>query len=94
LREGKVVVAGSMRDLLGASNTREITLENVSADLRKTLESADEKFRDVASAVVVEAIGDDAVKRILERALASGASITGVASKRESLEEIFVRRAL
>jgi ABC-2 type transport system ATP-binding protein len=94
LREGKVVVAGNMRDLLGDTNTREITLENVSADLRKTFESSEEKFRDVASALVVEAVGDEAVKRILERALASGASITGVASKRESLEEIFVRRAL
>jgi ABC-2 type transport system ATP-binding protein len=94
LREGKVVVSGKLRDLLGDSNTREITLENVSIDLRKTFESSEEKFRDVASAVVVEAIGDEAVKRILERALASGASVSGVASKRETLEEIFVRRAL
>jgi ABC-2 type transport system ATP-binding protein len=94
LREGKVVVAGKMRDLLGDSDTREITLENVSSELRKAFESNEEKFRDVASAVVVEAIGDEAVKRILERALASGASVSGVASKRETLEEIFVRRAL
>jgi ABC-2 type transport system ATP-binding protein len=94
LREGKVVVAGNMKDLLGDTNTREITLENVSADLRKTLESGEEKFRDVASAVVIEAVGDEGVKRVLERALASGASVARVAAKRETLEEIFVRRAL
>jgi ABC-2 type transport system ATP-binding protein len=94
LREGKVVVAGNMRDLLGDTDTREITLEKVSDELRKSFEASNEKFRDVASAVVVEAIGDEAVKRVLERALASGASVAGVAAKRESLEEIFVRRAL
>lgn len=94
LREGKVVVAGNMRDLLGDTNTREITLEKVSAELKKSFEESNEKFRDVASSVIVEAVGDDAVKRVLERALASGASVAGVAAKRESLEEIFVRRAL
>jgi ABC-2 type transport system ATP-binding protein len=94
LREGKVVVSGSMRDLLGDANTREITLENVSGELRRSFEESNEKFRDVASATIVEAIGDDAVKRVLERALSAGASVSSVAAKRESLEEIFVRRAL
>ncbi|MEO7113707.1 MAG: ABC transporter ATP-binding protein [Polyangiaceae bacterium] len=94
LREGKVVVAGNMRDLLGDTDTHEITLEKVSAELKKSFEDSNEKFRDVASAVVVEAVGDEAVKRVLERALASGASVASVAAKRESLEEIFVRRSL
>jgi ABC-2 type transport system ATP-binding protein len=94
LREGNVVVAGKMSDLLGDSDTREITLEKVSDELKKMFDDSGDKSREIASALVVEAVGDEAVRRILERALASGASVAGVASKRETLEEIFVRRAL
>jgi ABC-2 type transport system ATP-binding protein len=94
LREGKVVVAGQLSDLLGDSNIREITLEKVSDELKKKFEETGEKSHTVAAALVIEATGDEAVRKILERALASGASVARVASKRETLEEIFVRRAL
>jgi len=94
LREGRVVVAGKMRDLLGDSDTREITLEKVSDELRKSFEESGEKIREIASALVLEAVGEESVRRILEKALGSGASVIGVAAKRETLEEIFVRGAL
>ena len=94
LREGKVVVAGKMSDLLGDSDTREITLEKVSDELKKMFDESGDKSREIASALVIEAVGEQAVRRVLERALASGASVTGIALKRETLEEIFVRRAL
>ncbi|MEO8878275.1 MAG: ABC transporter ATP-binding protein [Polyangiaceae bacterium] len=93
LREGRVVVAGKMRELLGDSDTREITLENVTGDLKKSFEANGDKMREVASALVVDAVGDEAVRRVLEQALASGARVAAVAAKRETLEEIFVRRA-
>ncbi|MGH7285863.1 MAG: ATP-binding cassette domain-containing protein [Polyangiaceae bacterium] len=94
LREGRVVVAGKMRDLLGDSEAREITLEGASEELKKNLVEKGHEVRDVASAVVLEAVGDEAVRAVLENALASGAKIASVVPKRETLEEIFVRRAL
>ncbi len=94
LREGRVVVAGKMRDLLGDSEAREITLEGASDELKKNLTEKGHAIRDVASAVVLDAIGDEAVRAVIENALASGAKIASVVPKRETLEEIFVRRAL
>ncbi len=94
LREGRVVVAGNVRELLGESKSKEITLENASSELRSTLEETGFIVREVASSLVLDAVGDEAVKSVLERALASGAKVASVAPKRESLEEIFVRRAL
>ena len=94
LREGRVVVAGKMRDLLGDSAAREITLEGASEELQKNLAEKGHEVRHVATAVVLEAVGDDAVRTVLENALAAGAKIASVVPKRETLEEIFVRRAL
>ncbi|MEO8797895.1 MAG: ABC transporter ATP-binding protein [Polyangiaceae bacterium] len=94
LREGRVVVSGNVRELLGESESKEITLENASSELRSALEETGLTVREVASALVLDAVGDEAVKNVLERALASGAKVVRVAPKRETLEEIFVRRAL
>jgi ABC-2 type transport system ATP-binding protein len=78
LREGKVVVEGKISELLHA-------------DARRSEVTIIEPGGEV---VVTEAEGDDAVRALLERALASGARIESVTPKRESLEEIFVRRAI
>ena len=94
LKQGRVVVSGKMSDLLGDSAAREITLEGASDELQKSLADKGHEVRHVASAVVLEAIGDDAVRAVIENALASGAKIASVVPKRETLEEIFVRRAL
>ena len=42
----------------------------------------------------MEVEGDEQVKAVVERALAEGARLERVATKRETLEELFVRRAL
>ncbi|MDB4996551.1 MAG: transporter ATP-binding protein [Myxococcaceae bacterium] len=78
LREGNVVVAGKISELLHADARRsEVTI--VDAD---------------GKVVVTEAEGDDAVRALLSKAIADGARIESVVPKRETLEEIFVRRAI
>ena len=94
LREGRVVVSGSVSELLGESESKEITLENASSELKKTLEEKGLALRETATAIVFDAAGDDAVKDVLEKALAAGAKVSRVAPKRQTLEEIFVKRAL
>jgi hypothetical protein len=42
----------------------------------------------------MEVEGDQQVREIVEAALADGARLEGVATKRETLEDVFVRRAL
>ncbi len=44
--------------------------------------------------MVLEVEGDDAVRTVVERALADGARLESVTPKRETLEDLFVREAL
>jgi ABC-2 type transport system ATP-binding protein len=95
LRTGRVVVSGSMKDLLAAgSRHSEITLEDVSPELRASLGAAGYATREAGTRVVVDVVSDEGVRRVLEQALASAAIVESVTPKRETLEQIFVRRAL
>jgi ABC-2 type transport system ATP-binding protein len=95
LRRGEVVLAGVLRDLLGAGRRRsEITIGGASDALREALAGMGQVARAVGDALVMEVEGDEAVKRVVERALADGARLEGVTPKRETLEELFLRRAL
>jgi ABC-2 type transport system ATP-binding protein len=78
LREGEVVVSGRITDLL-------------KADARRT----EVTIVDAAGKrVVSEVEGDEAVRALLAAALGSGGRVESVVPKRETLEEIFVRRAI
>jgi ABC-2 type transport system ATP-binding protein len=97
LRKGEVVVAGALRDLLGAGKRRsEVTLGGANAALRQALEGLGATGTRAVGTdlLVMEVEGDEQVKAVVERALAEGARLEGVATKRETLEELFVRRAL
>jgi predicted N-acetyltransferase YhbS len=49
----------------------------------------------VGDLLVMEVDGDeDVVRAVLERAFQAGARLESVAAKRETLEDLFVRRAL
>ena len=48
----------------------------------------------VGSTLVVDVQGDEAIRVVLERALSANARIESVIPKRETLEDIFVRKAL
>ncbi|HVH42233.1 MAG TPA: ABC transporter ATP-binding protein [Labilithrix sp.] len=95
LRKGEVVVSGTIAELVDKGVRRsEITISDPSADLASELEKLAERTTRVGTNLVIEAQGDDVIKTVLERTLAAGARIEAVTPKRETLEDIFVRKAL
>jgi ABC-2 type transport system ATP-binding protein len=95
LRRGEVAVAGELHELLSAGKRRsEITIGAVPARLREALEPQTLRTRVVGDRLVMEVDGDEALRSVVEQALAAGARLESVTPKRETLEELFVRRAL
>jgi ABC-2 type transport system ATP-binding protein len=95
LRQGQVVVSGSLRQLLGSGKRRsEVTIGGASSALREALAPLAHVTRTVGDLLVMEVDGDAQVRAVVERAFADGARLEGVAAKRETLEDLFVRQAL
>ncbi len=96
LRKGEVVVAGALGDLLAEGKRRsEIVLEGASDALCAELQgTSPDAARRVGDALVIDVEGDATVRAVLERALAAGARVRSVSDRRETLEDLFVRRAL
>jgi len=95
LRKGEVVVSGTISELVDKGVRRsEITISSPSSDFAAELEQLAERTQRVGSTIVAEVQGDEALRKVLERALAAGARIEAVTPKRETLEDIFVRKAL
>jgi len=95
LRRGEVVVSGPLRELLQSSSSRsEIAIANASDAVRKALADAGFELRQMPDVVVVESADYDETKRVLDVVHEHGAEVRSVSPKRETLEELFVRRAL
>jgi ABC-2 type transport system ATP-binding protein len=95
LRRGEVVVAGSMHELLEEGKRRsEVTIAGASASLSAALSGLASVTRAVGDTLVLEVEGDAQVRAVVERVLADGARLQSLAPKRETLEDLFVRRAL
>jgi ABC-2 type transport system ATP-binding protein len=95
LRKGQVVVAGAMRELLSQDKRlTEVTVAGATSALREALEPMASATRAVGDVLVMEVEGDAAVTAVVERALKDGARLQSVTPKRETLEDLFVRRAL
>jgi ABC-2 type transport system ATP-binding protein len=95
LRRGEVVVAGALRELLAAGKRRsEITIGGASEELTRALGAIAHASRAVGDRLVMEVEGDEAVRDVVQRALGAGARLESVATKRETLEDVFVRQAL
>jgi ABC-2 type transport system ATP-binding protein len=95
LRRGETVVSGAVRDLLRAEVRRvEVTLGDVSTALRERLIADGFSVQDSAGHVVVEIEGDDKVPKVLAAALEASARVVEVAPRRETLEDLFMRRAI
>jgi ABC-2 type transport system ATP-binding protein len=95
LRKGEVVAGGAMKDLLGAGARRtELTLVDVPDDAVADLSAFAQHTQRLGSSVVLDVQGDEAVRKVLERALATGIRVESLIPKRETLEDIFVRKAL
>ncbi len=104
LRQGKVVVAGTLRELLAEKKKRrsEVTLSGIGTDsgadvgekLRGLLLPLSSGMREMGGALVIEVEGEDAVRAVIDCALAEGARLEAITPKRETLEDLFVREAL
>jgi ABC-2 type transport system ATP-binding protein len=94
LRKGEVVAGGSMKDLLGSDTRRsEITLVDVPEELVEGLTGLAAGAQRLGKSLVLDVHGDDGVRTVLERALAENVRIESLTPKRETLEDIFVRKA-
>ncbi len=95
LRKGQVVVSGRLADLLKSDSARnEIALVAADEATRKALDEAGFPGKSMGDMYVVETEGDAATRKVIEIAYAAGAKLRSVTPKRETLEELFVRRAL
>lgn len=95
LRKGEVVANGTISELLDKGVRRsEISLANAPDDLADELTKLSTHAQHIGKTFVVEVQGDDAIRSVLERALSRGVRIESVTPKRETLEDIFVRKAL
>jgi ABC-2 type transport system ATP-binding protein len=95
LRRGEVVVSGRLEELLNREVRRtDIVLLGASEELERQLAAAGYALRHAGERLVVEASGDQAVKSVLEAALAASASVLEVLPRHETLEELFVREAI
>jgi ABC-2 type transport system ATP-binding protein len=95
LRRGETVVSGKVRELLRADVRRvEVTLAEASLALRERLAGDGFTAQEAGGHVVVEIEGDDNVPRVLSAALEAHARVVEVAPRRETLEDLFMRRAI
>ncbi len=95
LRRGEVVVSGTLRELLDTgTRTSDVTLTGVTPELRDEITALGVSGHDIAGAFIVEVQGEEQSKKLLTLALAKGAQVDAVTPKRETLEAIFVRRAV
>ncbi len=95
LRRGKVVVSGKVHELLRADVRRvDVTLGDANESLTDKLTGAGLKFHRVGEHLVVEIEGDANVPKVLAAALDVGARVIEVTPRRETLEDLFMRRAI
>jgi ABC-2 type transport system ATP-binding protein len=95
LRKGSVVVSGRLQDLLEDEQARsEVALATADDDARKALDEAGFPGKVMGDLWVVETEGDAALRQAIDLAHQRGAKVRSVTPKRETLEELFVRRAL
>jgi ABC-2 type transport system ATP-binding protein len=95
LREGQVVVSGAMRNLLRGEVLRtEVTLAHARPELAEELAGRGFSVSQRAELMVIDVEGDAKVSEVLRAALDAGAQVVEVTPRRETLEDLFLRRAL
>ena len=95
LREGRAVVSGALRELVrGDVLHTDITLAEASEALEARLRGGGHETHRRAGLLVVEVKGQEKVGETLSAALQGGAQVVEVTPRRETLEDLFVRRAI
>jgi len=94
LRSGEVVESGRIRDILGGEVVRtDITLTDATDALLEALRGEGIDVRQQPGAVAFSVTGDQPVRDVLRRALDAEARVVEVVPHRETLEDVFMRRA-
>lgn len=95
LRKGEVVVSGVMSELLrGDVRRTDLTLSNVGGELEQAFREEGLSMHQVGEHLVVEVEGEARVPSLLRQALDAGAQVVELTPRRETLEDLFVRRAI
>lgn len=95
LRDGRVVVSGALRELVrGDVLHTDLALAQASEELETTLRAAGHTLSRRAGLLVVSVEGSARVNEALSAALAAGAQVVEVSPRRETLEGLFMRRAI
>jgi len=95
LRSGQVVESGQLRELLRADVIRtDIVLGNASEELLATLRAKGHDPVRRTGVTAVSVTKGEAVREVLKDALAAGADVVEVIPHRETLENVFMRRAV
>jgi ABC-2 type transport system ATP-binding protein len=96
VRQGKIAAYGALDDLLRPEVRRvDVELADVGPTLREQLERAAQEVRSLDSQITLAVVeGDAGVPALLQLALGSGARVLAVTPHRETLEDLFVRKAV
>jgi ABC-2 type transport system ATP-binding protein len=95
LREGRVVEKGALRELLrGGVIGTDVVLGNAGEALCEALAAAGHTVSKRPDVTVIEVGAEGDVAEVLRRALDAGAAVIEVSPRRETLEDLFLRRAL
>jgi len=95
INRGQVVARGTLDELLRADVRRvTIQLRQVSDDFRQQLAARDYSLRQLDDVLHLTIEGDQGVNPLLEEALQAGAFVVAVEPERETLEDLFVRKAV
>jgi ABC-2 type transport system ATP-binding protein len=96
VRQGKIVAYGALDDLLRPEVRRvEVELSHVSPELRRQLDQAATQVRELDAQITLAVVeGDEGLPELLKMSLAAGARVLAVTPHRETLEDLFVRKAV
>ncbi|HET8939575.1 MAG TPA: ABC transporter ATP-binding protein [Polyangiales bacterium] len=96
VRQGAVVAYGALDELLRPEVRRvEVELSDVNASLREQLERVTTSVRSLDEHVTLAIVeGDEGMPAVLQMSLAAGARVLAVTPHRETLEDLFVRKAV
>ena len=96
VRQGRIVAYGALDELLRPEVRRvEVELSEVNAALREQLERITTSVRTLDEHVTLAVVeGDEGVPAVLQMSLAAGARVLAVTPHRETLEDLFVRKAV
>jgi ABC-2 type transport system ATP-binding protein len=96
VRQGSIVAYGALNELLRPEVRRvEVELSEVNATLREQLERVTTSVRSLDEHVTLAVVeGDEGVPAVLQMSLAAGARVLAVTPHRETLEDLFVRKAV